>query len=234
MLTLFVGWTLNFEMAFYLLLAASLLLRNELLRNVLVMVALTLIAIWGAFTRPENPILAFFSEPLLLNFVFGMAIGLVTPHLPKSAAKSALTGVLALAIAGMAVQLAAPVMFPWLSTAITCGLPSAILIAALVVAERWGWRITSPTIILLGDATYAIYLTHPFVTAGMEKLTAQMTLHPAGYVIAMIVAMTAAAAVGIFVHRYVEAPLNDIARRVRFPGYRPSSRPQQTAHEANG
>jgi exopolysaccharide production protein ExoZ len=223
---LFVGWTLNFEMFFYLLFAATLFLRNELLRTVLVMLTLTAIMLWGMLAHPTDPVLKFLASPYLFNFVLGIAIGLATPYLPKTAPKGGLTGVLTIAAIGMACQLAGPVMFPHIGTPITCGLPSAVLIAALVVAERWGWRITSPTIILLGDATYAIYLTHPFVTAAMEKLTARLTLNVFENGICMIIAMAAAALVGILVHRYVETPLSNWARKVRLPGALPSGRPQ--------
>jgi exopolysaccharide production protein ExoZ len=92
------------------------------------------------------------------------------------------------------------------------------LVACVLTVERWGWKVTSPTFILLGDATYSVYLTHPFVTGAMQHATDRLNLGPAGATAFLVVSIVLAAVVGILVYKYVELPLGALARKIRLPG----------------
>jgi peptidoglycan/LPS O-acetylase OafA/YrhL len=232
--TLFVGWTLNYEMFFYSLLGAALIVRDDLSRNLLLIAGLTTLTILGLVLRPNDVIVAFFTAPFLLNFVFGIAIGVLTPYVPTKASKSALAGVLTLSALALIIQFVATIMLPTVHTVVTGGVTSALMVGGLVIAERWGWRITSPTIILLGNATYSIYLTHPFVAATMERLSPYFSLTPASHFFALIFTMALALIVGVLVYRHVELPLSELARKVRFPGYRPARPQSAAAQQSNG
>jgi hypothetical protein len=68
-----VGWTLNFEMLFYALFAACLAARAPPL--LLLPAALLPLAVAGMFARPDWPAPFWLADPLVLEFVFGVAIG---------------------------------------------------------------------------------------------------------------------------------------------------------------
>jgi len=68
--------------------------------------------------------------------------------------------------------------------------------------------------LVLGNASYSIYLTHTFVTEATQKIAAKM--HPAAFVSSLFIVGTliAACIVGILVYRTLEQPLSTMARRL--------------------
>jgi exopolysaccharide production protein ExoZ len=50
------------------------------------------------------------------------------------------------------------------------GLPSGAIILGLLVAEQQGFAIRSKAVLLLGAASYAIYLVHPIVLGQLLQL----------------------------------------------------------------
>ncbi|MDR3576833.1 MAG: acyltransferase, partial [Anaerolineaceae bacterium] len=67
-----VGWTLNFEMFFYLLFAVALASR----RNIFLIVAPILLcfALASYFISPDGPAITFYANPIVLDFLWGMLI----------------------------------------------------------------------------------------------------------------------------------------------------------------
>jgi peptidoglycan/LPS O-acetylase OafA/YrhL len=68
--------------------------------------------------------------------------------------------------------------------------------------------------LVIGNASYSIYLTHPFVTEATQKIAAKV--QPAAFVSSLLIVGTAVAVcvVGILVHRTFEQPLSTMARRL--------------------
>ena len=54
---------------------------------------------------------------------------------------------------------------PNTNTFVTFGIPSACILLAMVMLESQGYRIKSLLLLLLGDASYSMYLFHYFVVA---------------------------------------------------------------------
>src|SRR5947209_6965123 len=81
------GWTLNYEMFFYTVFALCIWLRREL-AVALIAVLLSALTLVGLAFHPHSPQLFFWMQPIVLEFVFGMAIALLLRNgfsLPKSA-----------------------------------------------------------------------------------------------------------------------------------------------------
>jgi exopolysaccharide production protein ExoZ len=70
---LVVGWTLNYEIFFYAIVAltAGLFGDRRLHGASLLLIALVVLGLWFV---PEDPSLAFYTDPILLEFVFGILI----------------------------------------------------------------------------------------------------------------------------------------------------------------
>jgi exopolysaccharide production protein ExoZ len=66
------GWTLNYEMFFYLVFGAPLLVRQRV--AVLGVILCELVAL-GAILRPDGPVAVTYTSPLLLEFLAGTVIG---------------------------------------------------------------------------------------------------------------------------------------------------------------
>jgi peptidoglycan/LPS O-acetylase OafA/YrhL len=158
------GWTLNYEMFFYAVFAPFLLLtRNRAVISA--GIALCVFSAFGPSLAAINPQLATWSNPIILEFVFGMEIALIASRgitLPFAAR------LLLVAAALLALHLHADGAG---SRPLIYGLPAAALVAAAALApppqhlnraETW--------LIRLGDASYALYLVHPFVMRFLSVL----------------------------------------------------------------
>ena len=70
---LVVGWTLNYEIFFYacVALTAGLFADRRLIGASILMICLVAAGLW---LKPENPSLVFYTDPILLEFVFGILV----------------------------------------------------------------------------------------------------------------------------------------------------------------
>jgi exopolysaccharide production protein ExoZ len=165
---IFVAWTLVYELAFYLLFWLA--LRFGLRRAP--WIALALLLILGLASLPAAP----GPWPLLLEFGIGIGIFLLSERLT---AVGAVQGAAGLVLAGLGIALlpAMPLLTPYdpddyqsLDRVLCWGLPSGAIILGLVIAERRGFAIKSRTVLLLGAASYSLYLLHPVVVGQLLQL----------------------------------------------------------------
>jgi exopolysaccharide production protein ExoZ len=199
----FVGWTLNFEMAFYVLFALGLFARRRWLGVLGTVAALIAAVAWGQAARPAEPVLRFYTTPMALEFALGMLLGLAWPRLrppPWAVWPLVLAGV-----AAFALMLAGPELWPGVDRLIAFGLPAGVIVAACLMLERQGWAIRWRWVKALGAASYAIYLSHFFVTQavilGAHKAHLQGPLAAA---VAAAVAFVGVAVAGLILHRNLE------------------------------
>ncbi|MNN89641.1 hypothetical protein D3C81_2074820 [compost metagenome] len=66
----------------------------------------------------------------------------------------------------------------------------------------------------IGDASYAIYLTHPFVLASFGRLFKVVSVTPFGAVGVVILAGLTTIGVGYAVHVLLEKPVIEIGKRI--------------------
>jgi peptidoglycan/LPS O-acetylase OafA/YrhL len=207
------GWTLNYEMFFYLLFALGLSLRSRF-GGPLAIVALlsALVAAGNLIAEPPGMasialVAYFFTRPILMYFVLGMVLGLVFLRVRERRVTVApgwlcLGGGIALAVALSGGPL---VSFPAVGVAIAI---------ATLFRERQG---TAPRFERLaqafGDASYSMYLTHSFVLGAFAAVTARFVAMGEIGLGAMILAGCAACfAVSWVVWRTVEVPLTNRLR----------------------
>jgi exopolysaccharide production protein ExoZ len=210
---LFLGWTLNYEMFFYLFLGIGLTWKGRGLAAVaLFFVALVILgAILRASADFADPVARFYTAPILLEFVFGMGIGAAFLA-PRHAA--IWTGTprpiaVAMVAGGMALLIGLPFAHPALDRAIYTGVSAAIVVAGALILERRGIAVRSPALLLLGNASYALYLTHPFMTQAITKI-ADVSGLVAGPVRLSLVPVAYAGVIvtGVAVHLMIEKPMS--------------------------
>ena len=205
----FVGWTLNLEMAFYGLFAAGLMLRRRRLGVALTFCALLTAAAWAQWARPTDPVLLFYTTPMVLEFGFGMLLGLAWPYLPRRRAAALAMG--AAAVAAFALILAGPALWPGTERMLMFGLPAVVIVAAALTLERSGLALRWAWTRQLGNASYAIYLSHVFVTQAVILAAARLHLHGALAAAGLgLGALAGVAAVGLGLHYVVERPLDGV------------------------
>ena len=156
---LVVGWTLMFEMLFYIVATISLAFRTPLLRtSAAVLIPLAFISLF----QPEWPIwLNFYAHPFVLEFLVGIVIarltlkGWVLP--PLVAGASIVAGLLFIGLVpGTADQTTRLILF---------GIPGTLFVAGFVGLERFARIQQFKPLAILGNASYAIYLIHTQIVA---------------------------------------------------------------------
>jgi peptidoglycan/LPS O-acetylase OafA/YrhL len=215
------GWTLNYEMFFYALFALTLAwpLRKAVPGLAALMAGLVLLGQLLPLPQPFG----FWTDPIILEFVFGLALGLIRAEGIRLSGPVR-AALVAAGLALLAMNLVPPDGPAGLARPLGWGLPVALLVAAAALGgDRPG---PAPRILqlgaALGDASYALYLIHPFVIRALSELAARTDLGamvgPWGYI---FLALAGSVLVALAVHRWFERPLTELARRrlepVRWP-----------------
>lgn len=218
--TLFVGWTLNYEFYFYLVCALSLILPH--------LKRLFALGLWFLFTllivpmlfqhplgvaplqtQPERyPFLylALISNPILLEFLLGMAVFAILRQWGHFLSPAAARRVGWLAVSTFIVTY---VVLDAKMEVIACGLPAALLVGGLALAETRGGVAAPAWAVVLGNASYAIYLVHPFWLNLIEPVRKAFPDEPAFWFGIMFVGTIVSALV---LYRFFETPINAWAR----------------------
>lgn len=190
------GWTLNYEMAFYVILSAALLMRRSL---TVVAVALVLLVFTGKIAEPHFAPVAAWTNPIILEFLFGIVLARMWQ---AGWCRPGMAGSLTLGVAGLALLVALD--GSGLPRVLSAGLPATVLVAA---GTLFCPRRPLP-FQLVGDASYALYLSHRFALRGLTLLV--LPLLPgtsAGAALFCVIAIMVSIAVGIGVHLWVERPM---------------------------
>jgi exopolysaccharide production protein ExoZ len=191
-----VGWTLCYEMLFYVLVCVALAARVSLFCVVLpVLGAFAVAALFHAFE---------FANTIALEFILGMTIGArlrrleQLPTLPMTI----------VFIAAWLVLLVIPVGSGELRP-LTWGLPAALIVASAVALEKSTRSRLPAWLLTLGEASYAIYLTHVFVVPMIYGVIARLhLLGGAGLLIAVVIAgLAGSSMVGVVVYSWLESPI---------------------------
>ncbi|WP_083780405.1 acyltransferase [Nitrobacter sp. Nb-311A] len=148
------GWTLNYEMTFYLLFAFCLLLPRTWL-PIAVTTILTALVTIGAIFRFSSAAGIFYTNNIVLEFAIGVAVGQWFSREGSSfwLSISILVGCLIL-INFQILQLS------HLSRSVKIGLPAALILFGCVFAELTFSAPRCRVLLFLGAASYSVYLTH--------------------------------------------------------------------------
>lgn len=213
------GWTLNYEMFFYVIFAISLALPQGSRLASLCAILVGLVAI-GNVLDPASVAGQFYTSSLLLEFLYGVLIAVLVGRGTALPAGLALA-VLALAFAMLPLRQG----FATADTrALWYGVPSALIVAAAVSFERRRQLPRHPGLLLLGDASYSLYLSHPIGVSVSGQLWRRL-FGASDWISASAFVMCgtlAATAVGLACYRWVEVPLGRVFKPLLMPQPRPT------------
>lgn len=204
------GWTLNYEMLFYALFAAGLMLPRAWTLPTITFVLALLVGV-ESLKGPLALPFGFWGQPIVLEFAAGMGIAVLRQKGLR------LHGALriAVAVAGATLLVAAAHLpgtdGPWSSVLWRGG--AAVLLMLAAGCGREGIVPLPPVKALaaVGDASYALYLVHPFVIRGMREVVLRLGLHSPALYIALALAGSVIAA--LLLYRFFEKPATRLARR---------------------
>jgi exopolysaccharide production protein ExoZ len=203
------GWTLNYEMFFYIVFAFALALKPSALVFVAVVTFLGSLVLlgWAYYIFVGPTALSDYSSSLLLEFCLGMTVArLVTRNRVSP---------VPLAFAALILGAFALVYFPILpgpgfTRIVSWGIPSAFIVFGAASLERARGTVFENRLLKrLGDASYSIYLTHMFAIGAMAVVWSRLDLKWSGFdIISFVLAgFLTSTLLGILTHLWVERPL---------------------------
>ena len=202
------GWTLNYEMFFYLCFGLTLLIAERWRLLACTIAFVCLIAI-GQWTGRSGPLLQVYTDPLMFEFLFGMGLGNLYKKKPEWLVPAAFAIIVVWAVAALS---SGPRF-------LSAGLLAAAFIGMGLCAERARAVPVSNALLLLGDASYSLYLAHGFVLGRICRVWKHaFDIHRvatnAGFV---IVATATAIGVAIMLYLFVERPITQFFLRMTAP-----------------
>ncbi len=206
------GWTLNYEMFFYVVFAGALLLPRP--RAVLTVAAVLFVLVaLGRFSQVMPAPILFWGDPIVLEFVFGMAIALLVEK-GCSLQPIGRLGLAAIALLFLHFDLTLPDGALVLPRVLAYGVPAAMLVAAAVLGPLSPtWPAVELPMAALGDASYALYLVHPFAIRALREVFAYSGLATAmGLEVFVISAVLAAVILALLVCKFAEKPMTNVVR----------------------
>jgi exopolysaccharide production protein ExoZ len=189
------GWTLIYEVFFYLVFAAALILPRRIAIGA---VALVMIGFVMAKVVP------YYGEPIILEFVFGSFIGLAYAEGVRFGWPLRLllvaAGLAAYAMAGMP-----PADMAW----IYWGIPCALVVAGATLGAQIPDGRVVAAFVLVGDASYALYLSHILPGRVIANVMRDLVGLQGAFLQVVYVAITigVSVAIAIAIYLFVERPM---------------------------
>lgn len=205
------GWSLNYEMYFYVIFAVLMCMKS--LRAVMIGLSLYLIvSVISAMIFPDFPVaLDFWFSHFVLEFLAGAWIAYLFVNdirlprwflIPFMVISAGLLCLLALPVfqgsdIGMALRFCI----------------GALLVGGVVLPRHAEYREPSKILTVLGDSSYSLYLSHPFVIGGMKLVWIMLGLTMSLWIY-VGVTLVACLIGGYLSYRLVEKPALECLKRL--------------------
>ncbi len=198
------AWTLSFEMYFYLIFGAAIVLgarRGAIAVSVFLFVSAGI----GAIFRPDSAVAALVTNSLLIEFAMGVWVARLTTIvvIHRRMGWLAIAG----AVAGFAGGLAWG--YDLIPSALVWGIPSTFLIAGVVVLEQRknsGHFSFFRRLSWLGNSSYSLYLLHLLIIETLMRLYVT-TKYDVKVVTFVILSTVLAIILSVIFHNIIERPL---------------------------
>ncbi|ACB97410.1 acyltransferase family protein [Beijerinckia indica] len=209
-----VGWTLNYEMFFYLIFAIGLLRPQS---KVTTSVGIIISLVFLGFLLPDpGPVTRFYTRDIMLEFVFGMLLAIAylrgLPKLPVSLILAACAGAVFFMILSDDVAENTHAV-----RSIFFGLPALVIVACALMLPDHDDGFGHVILTRIGDASYTIYLCHPFILTLCRVVAVRLGLQPMsllGNITFMLGATAAATGIGYLAYLFIEVPIGRSTKRL--------------------
>lgn len=209
---LMLGWTLNYEAYFYAVFALALLFPRKL-GLLLLFAVIGVPAAFGMAGKVEMMPFSYWANPIVFEFLFGIGLAMLRDsgwRFPRGGGAAVIA--LGFGLMWLMEQQGIAGNY-WQLRIFWMGLPALLICGGVVLAppstHQPGW--TRRQLALLGDASYSIYLSHPFALNAVALVWRKVASpNPWVYVwVAIVVSIV----VGLLVHLLIEKPMTSYFNR---------------------
>jgi exopolysaccharide production protein ExoZ len=213
--TLLLGWSLNYEMFFYVVFALALLVSQKWSPLVCVGAILCVVLAMRA-AGTSNEVAGFYGRPIVLEFCYGVGVFYLLEWI--TARRDAVARLAMLKWVLLALFVASLIAIPVLEEKyreeiprhLIAGIPAFFVVASALILERvYGLFTKNPLVFLLGEASYIIYLVHPYIIFTVLRVgVPHASAWPVPAIAALIVALLAlTSAIAVAIHVWFEKPV---------------------------
>ncbi|PMQ06020.1 O-acetyltransferase WecH [Dyella sp. AD56] len=219
-----VGWTLNYEMYFYAVLAASLLFGRARWLAFFLWMALTLLVIPGVFSATPlsvdpsvnyqfhgylrlatNPIILLFAAGVIIGIIYDTRLTIANPFYGRLSIFAVVCMVIFQYCSGFRADHG---LFNW-------GLTLVPLMLVLALALKTiDWEVSRP-LLYLGDISFSLYLFHPIAQEWFDRYNVRLSgTGPLAGFAAFFITSAIAIVLACLSHRYLELGVSNRMRDV--------------------
>lgn len=203
------GWTLNYEMYFYLTFAAALYLPRTYMVPALTMVYAALVT--GGYLAADSPPLKFWTSPLIFEFILGLWVGVAWRH-QWNFRLVFFAGAVAISVLGT-VSFRFFSDWPFVPHRTFGLIPIFGVFMAVLAFDRKGGGLGEfRPLKNIGDASYSIYLWHFIPIILLDRIGRTGPVNELVYFLVVILGGTLG---GLAVYRWVEQPIVQYVKRRR-------------------
>ncbi len=157
---------------------------------------------------------SFYTDPLPIEFIFGMVIA-------RMAGNHDISISACLVMAGLAL-LAITAFFPIVRQSperfLIWGIPAALIVSGSIFLETKSIRITNKTLQLLGDASYALYITNFLLIGPVIRAAGHLGIETKWPIV--LISFLICIVAGVAFHFAIEMPLIGFCRQILMRGDR--------------
>ena len=197
------GWTLEYEMFFYVCYTIALCYRRAIGLSILV-VGFALFALVGRFIPESFTPLVFWSNPIIIEFLMGIFLA----HLYMKNVRMGLVAQIVCIVSGFALMWVMGTYLQSMDRWVWRGVPAFVIAAGMALGPEWKAR----ALTLGGDASYSLYLSHPFTLNILALLWPKIHLPPNAWLYVWLSA-TVCLVAALGVYWLIEMPVLNFLRR---------------------
>lgn len=174
------GWTLNYEVFFYVLfaIAMAISMRRRVVLAAIVLIALAATGYWVRAAGISLGAPGFYLHDIILEFALGMLIALAFLNGRLRSLNPVFGGFLV--VAGFIVLFALDPLYTESRRILVYGLPAVLIVIGALAIERRTRELKVPFLQFAGDSSYSVYLVHIFPVAVLRALWPRMSLPMSG------------------------------------------------------
>jgi exopolysaccharide production protein ExoZ len=155
-----IGWTLNYEMFFYLIFSISLLLPKPQGFKYIWLILVLLVAL-GLLISTHSPVFSHITSPLLLEFLAGSIVARIWIVYSYRGPYAYIA--MALGFLLIVLPMGEQRVIDW-------GIGAVILFIGMLTLPRQSFWASNNVLIKIGEYSYSLYLSHDFVLPALGKL----------------------------------------------------------------